>query len=69
MGRKIKSNPHSLYADEINGIIYLYKNGKLIRDNLFFSRSQRKELVKEYHNQVKNNKNADVFEISIILNI
>jgi hypothetical protein len=58
-----------LYANDINGTIYLYKNGKLIRDNLFFGKSKRKVLFKEYNAQIKNNKGKDIFEISIILNI
>lgn len=69
MGRKIKNNPHSLYADEINGSIYLYKNGKLIRDNLFFRRAQRKTIMEEYFAKIKNNKGKDEFYIEIKLNI
>ena len=68
MERKKRLSPHSLYADQINGTIYLYKNGKLIRDNIFTSRSKRKAIMNEYFAQKKNN-NTDTFYIQISLNI
>lgn len=69
MARKIKSNPHNLYAHEIRGNIILYKNNKVIRNDLFYGKSKRKIIMKEYFDKIKKNKNNDIFYINIIHNI
>lgn len=68
MARKTGISPHSVYAHDLTGTVFLYKNGKLIRDNLFFGRSKRKVIMEEYFAQIKKNKN-DEFYIRISLNL
>lgn len=68
MARKTGISPHSVYAHDITGSISLYKNGKIIRDNLFYGRSKRKTIMQEYFAKIKKNK-EDEFYIQVSLNI
>ena len=66
--QKRKEKSHTVTSNNLKGKINLYKNDNLIRSNVFHKKSLRKELTKEYYEQIKENK-EDSFYITIEINI
>lgn len=53
---------------ETRGIIYLYKNNRMIREQKFFRRYDRKRYMKQFTDLSQNEK-GDKYHITVLLDI
>jgi len=59
---------HGVKSDKIRGIMYLFKNDKMIREKAFYKKFRRQEFLNEFMEIIKEG-TGDSFYITIKLDI